>query len=80
MHFAERLRKRIEQRFIADGVPELTASFGIADFSAETPMPRTLIEAADAAMYESKHAGRNRVALSLRALFVPNATLVPAVS
>jgi CHASE3 domain sensor protein len=31
-----------------------------------TPTPRALVEAADAAMYESKHAGRNRVALSPR--------------
>jgi PleD family two-component response regulator len=39
-------------------------SFGISEFSAETPTPSALVEAADAAMYESKHAGRNRVTLS----------------
>ena len=38
-----------------------------------------LIAAADAAMYESKHAGRNRVALSLRPLFSAVAAL-PATS
>lgn len=71
MHFAERLRQRIEQRFVVDGHVGITASFGVADFAADTCTPRTLVEAADAAMYESKHAGRNRVALSLRPLFAP---------
>jgi diguanylate cyclase (GGDEF)-like protein len=71
MHFAERLRQRIEQRFTSDGLPGITASFGVADFSPDRSAPRALVEAADAAMYESKHAGRNRVALSLRPLFEP---------
>lgn len=66
MHFAERVRQRIEQRFASDGVAGITASFGVADFLVDCPTPRALVEAADAAMYESKHAGRNRVALSVR--------------
>jgi diguanylate cyclase (GGDEF)-like protein len=77
MHFAERLRQRIEQRFAADGVIGITASFGVADFAADTSTPRALVEAADAAMYESKHAGRNRVALSLRSLFAPELRPIP---
>jgi diguanylate cyclase (GGDEF)-like protein len=64
MHFAERLRARIEKRFTSGATPGITASFGVAEFSAATPMPRSLVEAADAAMYGSKHAGRNRVVLS----------------
>jgi diguanylate cyclase (GGDEF)-like protein len=64
MHFAERLRQRIEHRFESGEVTGITASFGVADFSADAPTPRALVEAADAAMYDSKHAGRNRVALS----------------
>ena len=65
MQFAERLRQRIEARF-ANGIqPRITASFGVAEFCAESPSPRTLVEAADAAMYESKHGGRNRVAMSI---------------
>jgi diguanylate cyclase (GGDEF)-like protein len=64
MHFAERVRHRIEQRFASGATPGITASFGVAEFSAATPMPRALVEAADAAMYESKHSGRNRVVLS----------------
>jgi len=75
MHFAERLRQRIEQRFQSGELKGITASFGVADFRAATPTPRALTEAADAAMYESKHAGRNRVALSLRPSFLePDAT------
>jgi diguanylate cyclase (GGDEF)-like protein len=66
MHFAERVRQRIEQRFASGGVAGITASFGVADFSADASTPRALVEAADSAMYESKHAGRNRVALSAR--------------
>ena len=65
-NFAERVRQRIEQRFASGGIAGITASFGVADFSADTPTARSLVEAADAAMYESKHAGRNCVALSMR--------------
>jgi diguanylate cyclase (GGDEF)-like protein len=68
MHFAERLRERIEQRFESGELTGITASFGVSDFSLEAPTPRALVEAADNAMYESKHAGRNRVALSSRRL------------
>jgi diguanylate cyclase (GGDEF)-like protein len=64
MLFAERVRQRIEHRFASGANAGLTASFGVAGFSAETPTPRALVEAADSAMYESKHAGRNRVGLS----------------
>jgi diguanylate cyclase (GGDEF)-like protein len=64
MHFAERLRERIEARFANDSAPRITASFGVAEVSVETAMPRALLDAADAAMYESKRTGRNRVLLS----------------
>jgi diguanylate cyclase (GGDEF)-like protein len=64
MSFAERVRQRIEQRLASGPAAGLTASFGVAEFSAATPMPRALVEAADAAMYESKRGGRNRVILS----------------
>jgi diguanylate cyclase (GGDEF)-like protein len=71
VHFAERLRQRIEKRFASGAAAGITASFGVADFSPETPSPRTLVEAADAAMYESKQAGRNRVVISSRPPFAP---------
>ncbi len=66
MLFAERVRQRIEKRFESGSDAGITASFGVAEFSPDASAPRALLEAADAAMYESKHAGRNRVALSLR--------------
>jgi diguanylate cyclase (GGDEF)-like protein len=61
--FAERVRQRIETRFASGASAGITASFGVAEFAATAPMPRSLVEAADAAMYESKHTGRNRVML-----------------
>ena len=79
MNFAERLRIRIEQRFASGEMQGITASFGVADFCVDAPTPRALVEAADAAMYASKHAGRNRVALSLKPLFSPLAA-APATS
>jgi PleD family two-component response regulator len=42
----------------------ITASFGVAKFLTDSPTARALVEAADAAMYASKHGGRNRVMLS----------------
>lgn len=65
MLFAGRVRQRIENRFTSGAMAGITASFGVAGFTADTPTPRALVEAADAAMYESKHAGRNRVVLSV---------------
>jgi diguanylate cyclase (GGDEF)-like protein len=62
--FAERLRKRVEQRFASGRLPALTTSLGVAEFSANMATPLDLVEAADAAMYESKAAGRNRVTVS----------------
>jgi diguanylate cyclase (GGDEF)-like protein len=64
MVFAERIRTRIERRFASSTAPGITASFGVAEFSPAALTSRALVEAADAAMYNSKHAGRNRVTLS----------------
>jgi len=83
MHLAERVRQRIELRFASGATPGVTASFGVAEFLAATPTPRALVEAADAAMYESKHAGRNRVVLSMAPTFavvVPRGETQAAVS
>jgi diguanylate cyclase (GGDEF)-like protein len=66
MQFAERLRQSLELRFANGITPSVTASFGVAEFAPDVQMPRALVEAADAAMYESKRAGRNRVMLSSR--------------
>jgi diguanylate cyclase (GGDEF)-like protein len=65
MLFTERVRQQIEHHFSSGVMAGITASFGVAGFSADaTPTPRLLVEAADAAMYAAKHAGRNRVVLS----------------
>lgn len=74
--FAERVRQRIEQRFASGEMTGITASFGVAEFSAATPMPRALVEAADAAMYVSKREGRNRVLLSSTRPGVPGTSSV----
>jgi diguanylate cyclase (GGDEF)-like protein len=71
MLFAERVRQRIEQRFASRVSAGITASLGVAGFSLGTPTPRALLEAVDAAMYQSKHAGRNRVTLSATSPAIP---------
>ncbi|MEI9948776.1 MAG: diguanylate cyclase [Pseudomonadota bacterium] len=75
MHFAERVRERIEARFVSGAMAGITASFGVAEFAENAPTARALVEAADAAMYESKRGGRNRVALSAS---LPAAAIVEA--
>jgi diguanylate cyclase (GGDEF)-like protein len=57
---AERLRHAIQQDEILT-VGHITASFGIAEFPACAQTGRDLLVAADAAMYEAKRQGRNRV-------------------
>ena len=64
--FAERVRQHIEQHFAAGPIAGLTVSIGVADYINGLSTPSSVVEAADAAMYASKHAGRNRVALSTR--------------
>lgn len=64
MRLAERVRSRLEWRTIAGPGGQrvgVTASFGVAAFPDETTL-EGLIAAADAALYEAKRAGRNRVA------------------
>lgn len=64
---AQRLRKAIESaRFFAGSPAEmvkLTISLGVAVFPQDAQFKRDLIEAADAALYDAKRNGRNRVVL-----------------
>jgi two-component system, cell cycle response regulator len=65
---AERIRARVEaQRIpVLDGRRELriTASLGVASAPGEAAAVQELIAAADAALYEAKRAGKNRVAVA----------------
>lgn len=64
---AERLRRRLAQYIFHGGQGlrlALTASFGIACYPLHAHTPRELIARADAAMYEAKAAGKNRLCLA----------------
>ncbi|MCC5880843.1 MAG: diguanylate cyclase [Idiomarina sp.] len=63
---AERLRKQIESHtFKVEGIAiNVTVSLGIAEFEARFSNHVQWIEAADKALYSSKHCGRNRTSLS----------------
>jgi diguanylate cyclase (GGDEF)-like protein len=63
---AERVRVQTEHMHVS-GLPDLaiTVSMGIADFSClAEPTVGALIAAADDALYDAKHAGRNRVIIA----------------
>jgi diguanylate cyclase (GGDEF)-like protein len=64
--FAERVRKRIAAMdFMTSGGPlRITASFGVAAFPAHAISLADLIAAADAALYEAKSSGRDRVVVT----------------
>jgi diguanylate cyclase (GGDEF)-like protein len=61
--FGERLRRLVEaDPFIASGrALAVTISVGVATWSNDHPTPAALLEIADAALYEAKRSGRNRV-------------------
>jgi len=62
MIVAERLRKRIEQMEVP-GFGQVTSSFGIATFPNHASSRDALLAAADRALYDAKHSGRNRVSV-----------------
>jgi diguanylate cyclase (GGDEF)-like protein len=65
---AERIRRAIEARSVIwNGRPlSVTASFGVASCPENVATPAEVLAAADAALYRSKGAGRNRVSTALR--------------
>ncbi|MDC7226227.1 MAG: diguanylate cyclase [Spirochaetales bacterium] len=62
---AERIRARIENESesMEDGVPQFTASFGIARFDSDHNTSADLTQESDQALYYAKENGRNRVCL-----------------
>ena len=58
---AERLRARLEQTDVP-GIGHITASFGLATFPVHAATAAQLVTLADRALYQAKHAGRNRIA------------------
>jgi diguanylate cyclase (GGDEF)-like protein len=63
VQLAQRIRDYLEDRTLlsAEGVPvRVTASFGVAEAHGES-QPTELVAAADAALYEAKRRGKNRV-------------------
>ena len=59
---AERVRSKIEQIHIP-GFAEISASIGIATYPLHANARTDLVQAADAALYRAKRAGRNRVVI-----------------
>jgi two-component system cell cycle response regulator len=62
--FAERVRQAVEANVYRDGATEvrMTVSCGVAAFPAPgVDTPEGLLKAADEALYQAKHGGRNRV-------------------
>jgi diguanylate cyclase (GGDEF)-like protein len=57
---AERIRRRIEERFARERTP-VTVSGGIAVFPDDAGVPADLIVQADAGLYGAKAAGKNRI-------------------
>lgn len=62
---AELLRARIESLSDLHGM-RITASFGVATTPETSPVGTDIVAAADAALYEAKQAGRNRVEVASR--------------
>ncbi len=60
---AERIRRRIEERFARSRTP-VTLSGGLAVFPDDAGAPADLIVQADVGLYEAKAAGKNRILLS----------------
>ena len=65
---AERIHERLDQRSVAVGEQSVTVtlSTGVAEFPTDGDSPESLIASADAALYQAKRDGRNRVVCASR--------------
>jgi diguanylate cyclase (GGDEF)-like protein len=65
--FSERLRNEVEKTFAdedaIDAAHRLTVSCGIATYPEDADNKNELVSRADLALYEAKHAGKNRTCL-----------------
>lgn len=61
LQVAERIRERITASPLVPGTNKVTVSIGIAVFPVHAASKTELLEKADAAMYEAKRLGRNRI-------------------
>jgi diguanylate cyclase (GGDEF) domain len=70
--FADRLRSEVEKFYLADEaiVPEkrLTISAGVAVYPEDAVTKDELISMADAALYQAKRSGKNRIYIATRAM------------
>lgn len=62
--FGERVRQNIEAAVLGKKALEVTASLGLATAPLHADTAESLLERADAALYQAKHGGRNRLCVS----------------
>jgi diguanylate cyclase (GGDEF)-like protein len=61
---AEELRRKVEEfhpKYLGEGLGSVTVSMGVAVYPEHGQTPEALLKAADEALYQAKHQGRNRV-------------------
>lgn len=58
---AERIRTRVAMETFGNGSKQITVSIGVAGFREHGDAPESIIASADAALYQAKRRGRNRV-------------------
>lgn len=64
LEIAEQIRAEIETRQSGDDLPPCTVSIGLASLQHDHGELRQWMEAADKALYQAKHSGRNRIAMA----------------
>lgn len=66
MEFAERIRARVAAEPFGDAGQQVTVSIGVAGSREHGDTPEALIASADAALYQAKRRGRNRVVRAVK--------------
>ena len=64
---AEQLRSEVKQlqvQYESRVLGQITLSLGVANFPQHGSSAQSLLQAADSALYEAKHGGRDRVAVA----------------